>query len=86
LITLTADAWNHENEPILSNRRTNWDDFRKLINERLTLNIPPNTKEDIEAAAKLFNDTIHWAGWNAMLEYKRTLEAYNCPIKIEQKI
>jgi hypothetical protein len=43
LITLTADALNHENESILSNSHTNWDDFTRLVNERLTLNIPRNT-------------------------------------------
>jgi hypothetical protein len=53
---------------------------------RLTSNIPLKTKEDNEAAAKFFNDTIQWAGWNAMPEHKMTLEAYNCPIKIKLKI
>jgi hypothetical protein len=33
LITLTADVLNQQNEPILSNRHINWDDFRCLINE-----------------------------------------------------
>jgi hypothetical protein len=36
LITLTAHAMNQETEPILSNRYTNLDEFRCLINERLT--------------------------------------------------
>jgi hypothetical protein len=36
LNTLTADVLNQEKEPILSNRHTNWDDFRCLINGRLT--------------------------------------------------
>jgi hypothetical protein len=53
LFTLTADVLNQEKEPILSNRNTNWDDFRRLVNERLTLNIPLKTEEDIEAAASL---------------------------------
>jgi hypothetical protein len=43
---------NQEKEPILSNRHTNWDDFRCLINGRLTWNIPLKTEEDIEAAVK----------------------------------
>jgi hypothetical protein len=86
LITLAADALGHENELILSNRHTNWDEIRRLVNERLTLNIPLETEEDIEAAAKFFNDTIQWAGWNATPEHKRTLEAYDCRIKIKQKI
>jgi hypothetical protein len=64
LITLTADAQNKENEPILSNRLIKWHDFRSLVNDRLTLNIPLKA-EDIEVATKFFNDTIQWAGLNA---------------------
>jgi hypothetical protein len=45
---------------------------------RLTLNIPLKTEEDIEAAAKFFNDTIQCAGCNAALEHKTTLEVYDC--------
>jgi hypothetical protein len=62
----------------------NWDDFRRLVNERLTLNIPLKTEEDIEAAAKFFNDTIQCAGWNATPEYERTLKACHCLILIKQ--
>jgi hypothetical protein len=67
LITLTEHALNQEKQPSLSNRHTNWDDFRRLINERLTSN-----QEDIEAAARFFNDTIQWAGLNAMQEHSHT--------------
>jgi hypothetical protein len=39
----------------------------------------------MEAAAKFFTSTIKWAGWNAMLEHKRTFKAYNCPTVSKQK-
>jgi hypothetical protein len=57
-ITLTALALNQEKQPSLSNIHTNWDDFRHLINQRLTLNDSLKTEQDIEAAVKFFNDTI----------------------------
>jgi hypothetical protein len=63
-ITLTAHALNHEKQPSLSNRHTNWDDLKHFFNERLTVNVSLKT-EDIEAAVKFFNDTIQWARWNA---------------------
>jgi hypothetical protein len=69
LITLTSHALNQEKQPSLSNRHENWDDFRHLINQRLNLNVSFKTEEDIEAAAKFFNDTIQWAGWNATSEH-----------------
>jgi hypothetical protein len=61
LITLTARELNQEKDPSLSNRHTYWEDFRRLINKRLTLNVSLKTKEDIEAAVKFYNDTIQWA-------------------------
>jgi hypothetical protein len=69
LIILAADALTQEKEPISGNRLTHWDDFRLLVNERLTLNIPLKTEEDIEAAAKFFNGTIQCAGWNGTPEH-----------------
>jgi hypothetical protein len=57
---------NQEKQPSLCNKHTYWDDFRHLINKRLTLNVSLKTTEYIEAAVKFFNDTIQWAGWNAM--------------------
>jgi predicted enzyme related to lactoylglutathione lyase len=39
----------------------NWNGFRHLINQRLTLYVSLKTEEDIEAAVKFFSDTIQWA-------------------------
>jgi hypothetical protein len=84
-ITLNEHALNLEMQLSFSNIHTNWDDFRQLFNEILTLNVSPKTEEDIEAAVK-FNSTIQWAGWNAMPEHTDTLKTYDCPILIKQKI
>jgi hypothetical protein len=86
LVTLEAHTLNQEKQPSLNNRHTNWDDFRQLINERLTLNVSLRTEEDIEAAVKFFNNTIQWAGWNATPEHTDTLKTYDCAILIKQKI
>jgi hypothetical protein len=85
LITLTANALNQEKQPSSSNRHTNWDDFRCLINKRLTLNLSLKTEEDNEAAVKICNDTMQWAGLNATPEHTEPLKAYNCPKLIKQK-
>jgi hypothetical protein len=86
LITLTEHALNQEKQPSLSNRHTNWDDFRRLINQRLTLNVSLKTEKDIEAEVKFFSDTIQWADWNATSEHTDTLKTYDCPILIKQNI
>jgi hypothetical protein len=77
---------NQQKQPSLSNRHTNWDDFRHLINNRLTLNVSLKNEEDMEATVKFFNHTIQWACWNAMPEYTDTLKTYNCPILNKQNI
>jgi hypothetical protein len=43
---------------------------------RFSLNVSLKTEGDIEAAVKIFNGTIHWAGWNAMPEHTDTLKTY----------
>jgi hypothetical protein len=86
LITLTSHALNQEKQPSLSNTHTNWDDFRHLVNQRLTLNVSLKTEEDIEAAVKFFKATLQWAGWNATPEHTNTLKAYDCPILIKERI
>jgi hypothetical protein len=65
LITLKVHALNQEKQPSLSNRHTNFDDSRHLINQRLTLNPSLKTKEDIEAAVKVLQRYSTRAGWNA---------------------
>jgi hypothetical protein len=38
-----------------------------------------------EAAAKFFNNAIQCAGWSALPEKIRALNAYDCPVLIKQK-
>jgi hypothetical protein len=52
LVTLSSQALRCEPPPSLCNRRTNFDEFRNLITERLALHIPLKTAEDIEAAVQ----------------------------------
>jgi hypothetical protein len=84
LITLKTHVLNPEIQPSLSNVLTNWDDFKQLINERLTLNISLKTEEDTEATVKFLNNTIQWAGCNATPEHTDTLKTYGCLILKKQ--
>jgi hypothetical protein len=62
LITITETCAEPRETASLSNRHTNWDDFRCLINKRLTSNASLITKEDTEAAVKFFDNAIQWTG------------------------
>jgi hypothetical protein len=86
LITLIARALNQKKQPSLSNRHTDWDDFRYLNNQRLNLNVFLNTEEDIETAIKAITDTIQWAGWSETREHTDTLKICDCSILIKQTI
>jgi hypothetical protein len=71
-ITLKAHALNLEEQPSLSNRHTNWDDFRCLINERqrlLKFSLKP--KKTLKQQSR--SSTI---GWNATPGHTETLKAY----------
>jgi hypothetical protein len=49
LTTLIADALNREkNKQTLSNMHTNWDDFRRLVNEIFTFNIPSKPRKTLK--------------------------------------
>jgi hypothetical protein len=47
LIALTVYVLNEERQTSLSNRHTNWDDFTRFVNERLTL-IPLKPKNTLK--------------------------------------
>jgi hypothetical protein len=85
LVTLSTQALNQEKQPSLCNRHTNWDEFRHLINERLTLNVSLKTEEKLNKQVSS-SMTIQWAGWKAMPENTGTSKTYQCPILIKQKI
>jgi hypothetical protein len=85
LITLTAYALNQLKQPCISRRNRNWDDFRCLINERLTLEVSLKSEGDIEAEVNLLNYTSERAGSNATLKHTEALKAYECLILIKIK-
>jgi hypothetical protein len=85
LVTLTSHAINQGKQPSLSNRRTNWDYFRHLANQRIILNVPLKADADIEAAVKSFKDTVQWAGWKATPELTAAHKIHDWPITIKQK-
>jgi hypothetical protein len=86
LVMLSSQALRRERPQSLCNRRTNFDEFRNLITERLTLHIPRKTAENIEATVQYFNDTIQCTCWNTTPEQSSPLKTNECPLLIKQKI
>jgi hypothetical protein len=86
LVTLTSQAIRHDPPQSLSNRSTNLDYFKHLINHRLLLQIPLKTTDYIEAASKLFTDTLQWADWKATPALPAKNRIHDCPLMIKQKL
>jgi hypothetical protein len=59
LITLTSHALNHEKQPGLNNRHADLDDFRHLINQRLTLNVSLRPKSKKKDSVEVGTDYEH---------------------------
>jgi hypothetical protein len=60
--------------------------FKHLINERLLLQIPLKTTDDIEAAVKFFTDTVQWAGWKPTPPLPARHGINACPLIIQQQL
>jgi hypothetical protein len=86
LVTLKSQPIRPDPPPTLSNRRSNWDYFKHLINQRLLLQIHLKTTDDIEAAVKLFTDTVQWAGWKATPPLPAMNRIHACPLRIKQQL
>jgi hypothetical protein len=86
LVTLSTQAILGVPQPRLCNRKTDWDSFRQLLNERILLNVSLKTDSDIEAAIKNFNEVIQWVGWTTTPEHTEARQTYDCPILIKQKL
>jgi hypothetical protein len=84
LVTLTSQPIRPYPLPSLSNRLTKWDYFKHLINQRLLLQIPLKTTDDIEEEVKFFTDTVQWAGWKATPPLPTRTGINACPLIIEK--
>jgi hypothetical protein len=86
LVTLTSQACHHDTQPRLCTKHTNWNYFRYILNQRLTLHIPLKTTNNIDEAAKLFTDSVQCAGWLATPTPLISNRESECPILIKQKL
>lgn len=62
-INVSTSVINTKLDQKLHNKKTNWEKYRKLINEKTTLNVPLQTCKDIDVAVKNFNNIISEADY-----------------------
>ncbi len=87
LLLLSSEAIPKEKPPFLSNKNTNWDQFKKLFDEKINLNIPLKTGHDLEDAVNHFNTVIQNSAWEATPRaHDALVPSYNCPLEIKKLI
>jgi hypothetical protein len=86
IVTLNSEIILTTKNPTLTNKYTNWQTFRHLLDERLNLNIPLKTAEDIDIAVENLSKNIQTAAWQATPELKHSSKRTSCPIILQEKI
>jgi hypothetical protein len=86
IITLHSRIILKLSAPTLSNKKTNWEIFRNLIRENLTLDLPLKANRDIEDYVHHFVRTIQQAAGNSTPNRHKSHNMYECTPMIKQKI
>jgi hypothetical protein len=88
ILTVSSTVILKEHPPILCNKFTNWDLFRKLFDQNVKLNISLKSPDEIDQAVELFNLSIQNAAWKATpnMQAKSGTQNINYPMYIKRKI
>lgn len=86
LATLGTNIILKEKAPTLTNKHTNWNLFREIVQETLDTDIPLKSTKDLETAVVHFNQVVQNAARQATPEPVKYINSTNCPIFIKKKI
>lgn len=90
LLSLYMHGTPKEKMPLLFNKNTNWQRFREVFNEELSLNVPLKNPCDIEEAVNLFTSKVQAAAWEATPGAYETTPitsgSNNCSIQVKKAI
>ena len=87
LVTVFAHILGKSKKPSLySKKKKDWNCFREILDEQITLTIPLKTEIDIEEAAENIPKLIQNAAWQATPCRKDQTPTEECPIIIKQKL
>ena len=86
MIKLTTDIMERAKQPTLSNKYTNWDKFKRLVETNLDLKVPLRNGENFVEAVEHFNQAIQQAAWKSSPTINHDKEiAQDYPIIIKEK-
>ena len=87
IITVSSEAIKRQTPPHLSNKHTDWENFRSLLDEYINLGIPLKSEKDIITAVEHLTQSIQNAAWESTPTSSKSGDVYSfLPICIKQKI
>jgi hypothetical protein len=68
-----------KNNPVLVNRRTDWENFRQSLEEKINLMVPLGNEEQLDREVENFLFDIQLSAWESTPEIKRGIKGNNYP-------
>ncbi|KAJ8737403.1 hypothetical protein PYW07_000674 [Mythimna separata] len=86
ILRLCKTAIHYEPNDVLYNYKTDWDNFREYVEDKIDLNLPLKSPEDVDNACLYITNLIQVAAWNSTPELKRLANSSLTPIEVRRKI
>lgn len=85
IISVSNQIHKKDYPPTLSNKKTDWECFRAILEESINTKIPLKIETDVEAAVEHFNHCIQQAAWNSTPMNPKNGKI-SCSIAVRDKI
>jgi hypothetical protein len=79
LLTLSESIIQKPCNSMLVNKNTDWESFRKTLEDRIQLIVPLHKEEHLDLEVEKFVTDIQQSAWENTSEIKRTLKGTNHP-------
>lgn len=86
LLTSSEHIIKKENSPTLSNKFTNWEKFKTILEGKINLSVPLKTVNQLDYEIDKFNRDIQQSAWASTPELKRNIKGNNYPEEIREII
>lgn len=82
LLTLSGNIIQKENNPTLTNKYTDWENFRQSLEGKINLMVPIRNEDHLEKEVEQLVKDIQKAAWESTPEIKRKTKGNNYPREI----
>lgn len=82
VLTLSEYIIQKGNNPVLTNKYTDWESFKVHLEQRILLKVPLKTMDQLDIEVEKFITDIQQSAWESTPEIKSRLKGNNYPIEI----